>query len=333
MADSTSPAAHEQQQQRAEEQRRRARRRFLKRAAGGTAAGGVLLAGCDTTGSGGAEQPTPRFVHSADGTDPLRITFNATGSENDDITSYEWEFGDGASKTTTGPQVTHTYTDGGSYDVRLRVTNQEGVSAQTDEQINVGVAASQTVTIDFSNDFGVLNFAFALEQLEGAFYARVVSALNGGGLSFDNDETAQYFRDLNAHEAIHRITLQTALADNAIPSITPAFGSIDFSSADSVITTARVLEDTGVSAYNGAADMLEDPTFLTIAGKIVSVEARHASAIRATIDPQSENFADLTDLTDFGAQPDVAYDAALPPSDVLAAAGGFISTEIQATGL
>jgi len=302
MADSTSPAAHEQQQQRAEEQRRRARRRFLKRAAGGTAAGGALLAGCDTTGSGAAEQPTPRFVHSADGTDPLRITFNATGSTNDDITSYEWEFGDGASKTTTGPQVTHTYTDGGSYDVRLRVTNREGVSAQTDEQINVGVAASQTVTLDFSNDFGVLNFAYALEQLEASFYARVVSALEGGGgggLSFGSSETAQYFRALSAHETIHRLTLQTELGNNAIPSVTPDFGSVDFDSAESVLGTAQTLEDTSVAAYNGAADLLSS--------------------------------AALSEIN--GADAGNAYDAALPPDAVLDAADGFFATKIEATNL
>lgn len=49
---------------------------------------------------------------------------------------------------------------------------------------------------------------------------------------------------------------------------------------DVLLRTSQLLEDTGVSAYNGAGKYLKAAANLLVAGKIVSVEARHAAAIR-----------------------------------------------------
>ena len=43
---------------------------------------------------------------------------------------------------------------------------------------------------------------------------------------------------------------------------------------------AQTFEDTGVSAYNGAAPAIKSKEVLAAAGSIVQVEARHAAAIR-----------------------------------------------------
>jgi hypothetical protein len=51
-------------------------------------------------------------------------------------------------------------------------------------------------------------------------------------------------------------------------------------SRQSILLNAEVFEDLGVAAYNGAGKQLKDAGNLTLAGKIVSVEARHAAAIR-----------------------------------------------------
>ncbi len=53
-----------------------------------------------------------------------------------------------------------------------------------------------------------------------------------------------------------------------------------FASEDSFLELAQTFEDTGVSAYNGAAPNLESKDLLATAGGIVQVEARHAGAIR-----------------------------------------------------
>jgi hypothetical protein len=51
------------------------------------------------------------------------------------------------------------------------------------------------------------------------------------------------------------------------------------------------LEDNGVAAYNGAGRYITNPDYLLLAGKIVSVEARHASAARTLINFNSVDFA------------------------------------------
>jgi hypothetical protein len=86
-----------------------------------------------------------------------------------------------------------------------------------------------------------------------------------------------------------------------------------------------------VAAYNGAGKLLVSTDLLTIAGKIVSVEARHAALIRDLI--SNGSFADLSTLTAFGANTTNALDGALNPPQVLALAAPFIKTKINASNL
>ena len=179
-----------------------------------------------------------------------------------------------------------------------------------------GTAASGTkVTIDFSSDIGVLNYAYALEQLEAAFYAQVLA--NPQYTSIFSAAEQRIFNDLSAHEAIHRDFFSRVLGSAAIPNLTPQFGSIDFASRSSVLSAAQTFEDTGVGAYNGAGRYIKSAAYLTIAGKIVSVEARHASAIRDLQSPRSGSFA-----------PNV-FDPASNPNDVGKAVQPFIAETIS----
>jgi hypothetical protein len=133
-----------------------------------------------------------------------------------------------------------------------------------------------------SGDFGVLNYAYALEQLEAAFYAQVLTGdyyKNLGGTSAEK----QIFTDLALHEKIHADFLKTALGTNAIKALTPDFSSINFADRTSVLNAAQAFEDLGVQAYNGAGQYITSADYLVLAGKIVSVEARHAALIRDII--------------------------------------------------
>ncbi|MDX1761819.1 MAG: ferritin-like domain-containing protein [Christiangramia sp.] len=180
-----------------------------------------------------------------------------------------------------------------------------------------------------SGDVGILNYAYALEQLEAAFYTQVRA---GGYYSGAPQEEKDLFDDLYNHEVIHRDFFKAAITgvageQNTLPELEFDVSSIDFDDRTSVLETALLLEDTGVGAYNGAGNRIADATYLTLAGKIVSVEARHAAAIRSLIDPSGGYFAgdDVVDAD--------GLDLATDPAEVLAAAGGFITTEFTANNL
>ena len=182
------------------------------------------------------------------------------------------------------------------------------------------------VTLDFSNDFGVLNYAYALEQLEAGFYATVIGA-TGFSSTFSSAEQA-ILRDLAAHEAIHRDFFEAAIMDaggTPIRDLTPDFSDIDFASRTSVLSTAQTFEDLGVSAYNGAGRYIQSDAYLTLAGKIVSVEARHASVIAGLITPNS-----IASSGQINAQ---ALDRAREPAEVLSMAAPFIQDTIRATNV
>lgn len=180
------------------------------------------------------------------------------------------------------------------------------------------------------NDLGILTYAYALEQLEADFYTKVVNA--SGFTSSFTAEDQQVLVDLYNHEVIHReffkATLSTALPNpkkQLLPDLAFDYGGLNFSSRNQVLATAKALEDTGVAAYNGAGRLISNPTYLLLAGKIVSVEARHASAIRSLINPNSKDFAG-DDVVD----PTTGLDVKKNPSEVLAIADGFITTPFTA---
>ncbi|MBT0607232.1 ferritin-like domain-containing protein [Aequorivita echinoideorum] len=192
-------------------------------------------------------------------------------------------------------------------------------------------------------NLGILNYAYALEQLEAAFYERV---LDGSYWAGAPSSEKQIFEDLRNHEVIHREFFKTAItaavgSDTSLvlPDLEFDFSTVDFGSRDNVLNISQILEDTGVSAYNGAGELIDVSdsaglTYLTLAGKIVSVEARHASAIRDLISPGSTNFASDMVLVDIGGS-GLAYDKATPPADVLTAVvnTGFVVTPFTANNL
>lgn len=178
-----------------------------------------------------------------------------------------------------------------------------------------------------SGDTGILNYAYALEQLEAAFYQQVLSTPYSGITAIESE----YLADIRDHEVAHREFFKAALGSNAIPDLAVNFSSINFSSRDSVLQTARTFEDLGVAAYNGAGKLLTSADFLLLAGKIVSVEARHAALIRDLI--SNGSFADLNSLTAFGADNAKGLDGAMMPTDVVAAATPFLRVRLNASNL
>ena len=126
-------------------------------------------------------------------------------------------------------------------------------------------------------DIDILNFALTLEYLEAAFYdaaGKEVPGLSG--------EVADYVKTFGAEEQEHVDALAATIKDlggKAVKAPGVDFGE-SFADVGTFLQTAITFEDLGVSAYNGAAPMIESKDLLATAGGIVQVEARHAAAIR-----------------------------------------------------
>lgn len=176
-------------------------------------------------------------------------------------------------------------------------------------------------------DIGVLNYAFALEQLEAAFYIKAVkSSYFTTQASADEKEYLMSIRD---HEVAHREFFSKVLGTSGIIDLEFDFSSIDFSTRDAVLGTAKVFEDLGVSAYNGAGKLITNPTYLELAGKIVSVEARHAAILRDLI-----SLGTFADRTSAGGTIDTnGLDLSRTPKEVLTLASKYIKNKINANGI
>ena len=190
----------------------------------------------------------------------------------------------------------------------------------SDDNSNVGPNPAGAVDLG-SGDTGVLNYAYALEQLEAAFYTQVVASFYAAA---STDERT-ILTDIKNHEVIHRDFLKAALGSAAIPNLTVDFTTINFGDRSDVLGAAKTFEDLGVAAYNGAGKLLINPDYLVLAGKIVSVEARHAAAIRDLLQANSFAGSDVVNAN--------GLDQAKPPSEVLAAADAYITTTVTANNL
>ena len=187
------------------------------------------------------------------------------------------------------------------------------------------VTPSTIITVDLgTGDTGILNYAYLLEQLEAAFYVKVVASPYSG---ITNEEKT-VLTEIRDHELLHRDFFKAAIASAAIAQVEFDFSSINFTDRTSVLGTAKVFEDLGVSAYNGAGKLIVNPDYLLIAGKIVSVEARHAAVLRNMISPNTASFAGDDVIT-----ADTGLDAAKSPTEVLTAAGKYVKATVKFDGL
>ena len=173
-------------------------------------------------------------------------------------------------------------------------------------------------------DNDILNFALNLEYLEAQFYNLAVSGLtidnlstpiptgvNGGTggtvtlkpsfqkVPFNNQLVQAYATETATEEGKHVLFLQKALSTNAVsmPNIDlyNSFNALavaadigatfdPFLNDANFLVGAYIFEDVGVSAYHGAAGLIQDKKgILPAAVGIHAVEAYHAGLVRTTI--------------------------------------------------
>ena len=210
-----------------------------------------------------------------------------------------------------------------------------GACDDDDDPTGNGNNNNTAVTLNLGTEVGILNYAFALEQLEAGFYEAVVASALFAGMT---TELREVFTDLRNHEVAHREFFRQAIpASSRIGNL--AFNTTtlntSLASVASILKTAETFEDLGVAAYNGAGKYLTTPANLLLAGKIVSVEARHAAAIRDIRGAAPYNIGNAN--TRFAGDDVVnaqGLDVVLEPGTVRARviASNFVSTTINVSG-
>lgn len=87
------------------------------------------------------ERPVPVFLVDRTAAESAPAVFNFDGSQSFDpdgtITSYQWDFDDGSRELL--PVVSHTFASPGTFQVKLTVTDNTGVTANTSRIIEVGI--------------------------------------------------------------------------------------------------------------------------------------------------------------------------------------------------
>ncbi len=187
------------------------------------------------------------------------------------------------------------------------------------------------VTFDLRSDVGIFRLVHALEIVEAAFYTAVVTKSNFTTLF--NADAQQVLLDIRNAEVIHREFFRNALGAQAVPDFTSQLNQTTLAAAlassTSILTTARMLESNGVSGLNGSGKYIKDVRNLLVAGKIVSVEARHLAALRELQPPAGvdANIAFASDDTIDGQGRDIKLEAGAVLARVKAA--NFINEPLQ----
>lgn len=138
----------------------------------------------------------------------------------------------------------------------------------------VGPYVRRALGASNSSDVDILNFALTLEYLEAKFYEEAKRRVRADG------ELMNLIDLLANDEQQHVEALAATVKQLGGKPVTEPKFDFPYSGKSGFLELAQTLEDTGVSAYNGAAPMIKSKEVLAAAGGIVQVEARHAAAIR-----------------------------------------------------
>ena len=169
----------------------------------------------------------------------------------------------------------------------------------------VGPFLRQAFAQSGGGDVEILNFALTLEYLESAFYDEAKTKAKASG------ELKSLVDLIAKDEAEHVSALTATIKQLGGKPVTAPKVAFPYSGTTGFLKLAQTFEDTGVSAYNGAAPSIKSKKLLATAGGIVQVEARHAAAIRL-----QNNQPPAPD----------AFDPSLDQKQVLAAVKPFIKS-------
>ena len=188
---------------------------------------------------------------------------------------------------------------GGSSNNGSGTTPGNGLTSFADQKNFPGIPGANENVV-------VLNYALTLETLEADIYRQVLNIAAGqplatplpadGGAAYTQavgngglDPALApigflYLQQYSAVEAAHRDFLRTAIAGagaTPVPANPKGYniGLAPGTDLKTLLTLIRTVEETGVTAYLGAAGFLNDANYVQIASSIYTTEARHSAGI------------------------------------------------------
>ncbi|KAK7469126.1 hypothetical protein VKT23_003617 [Stygiomarasmius scandens] len=163
-------------------------------------------------------------------------------------------------------------------------------------------------------DPAVLNFALTLEHLECTFYHQGLD-----NFTQEDFESAGFepwvrgrFQQISEHEKSHVDFLTTALKAAGATPVEPCTYNFPYTDPKSFVELSAAFETVGSSAYTGAAALINNKDYLTAAGTILVVEARHSSWVDSSVERQNAWSG--------------PYEVPLSPNDVFTIASNFITS-------
>lgn len=169
-----------------------------------------------------------------------------------------------------------------------------------------------------TNDQGLLNLMFVMQQIEAAFYEQL---LNNKYTGIHPAEEA-YFKDMLDHEIAHRELLRNYLAGKGTV-VQTDFSSVNFSSRAATLETAELIENLCVATLNEAGRLFVAGEHVAIAAKLASVEARQAGTVSNML--SKGNFFGTVDVSG-------AEQGSLP-SNTVTTINRFLSTKVSGNNL
>ena len=133
---------------------------------------------------------------------------------------------------------------------------------------------------DIKDDLEFLEYLLTLEYVQSGLYRDAIKEVS---LSTDVERLASELRDQEVeHVDALRATIEEA--GGTPPDRVPLEFGAALASEAAFLKLANTLEDTAVSAYNGAAPRLESREFMAVFASIAQVEARHSALVRLVRD-------------------------------------------------